>query len=235
MRTFLSLLLTMQMLEGFASPVKSTIAFRETIAVEDKDSLPYGAVAVEYLAGDGASWIDTGIVPDNSIEIEVTAQGSDSSSPYLIGFGPNADNPYQWVIIIRYANPYGQCVFVRGIYDYKYRVPIRSMTTIRLTKTNIIVNGVPSDYPGADVSPRAGCRVYVFAGGGTTKAFGICNSGIHIRDAKVFKGGECVWDGRAVKFKNENGLWEGAMLDMVSGELFRNAGSGTFTIGPDVR
>ena len=36
-----------------------------------------------------------------------------------------------------------------------------------------------------------------------------------------------------VRFTNENGVTEGAMFDRVSGELFRNAGSGAFTIGPD--
>ena len=235
MRIFLTILFTMTMLAATAAPIKSVIASRETVNAVDKSSLPYGAIAVDYLAGDGASWIDTGIVPDNSIEIEVTAQGSDSSSPILIGFGPNGDW-HENTILIRYARVYSRCIFVRGYYDGgKLRIPISSMTTIRLTKTSIIVDGVPRDFPGADVSPKAGCKVYVFAGGGTTKAFWICNSGIHIRDAKVYRDGECVWDGIAVKFKNENGIWEGAMLDIVSGELYRNAGSGTFTIGPDVR
>lgn len=37
----------------------------------------------------------------------------------------------------------------------------------------------------------------------------------------------------AVRFTNENGVSEGAMYDRVSGELFRNAGTGAFIIGPD--
>ena len=37
----------------------------------------------------------------------------------------------------------------------------------------------------------------------------------------------------AVRFTNENGVSEGAMYDCVSGELFRNAGTGAFIIGPD--
>ena len=36
-----------------------------------------------------------------------------------------------------------------------------------------------------------------------------------------------------VRFTNENGVSEGAMYDRVSGELFRNAGTGAFIIGPD--
>lgn len=37
-----------------------------------------------------------------------------------------------------------------------------------------------------------------------------------------------------VRFTNENGVSEGAMYDKVSGQLFRNAGTGAFVIGPDV-
>ena len=36
-----------------------------------------------------------------------------------------------------------------------------------------------------------------------------------------------------VRFTNENGVSEGAMYDRVSGQLFRNAGTGAFIIGPD--
>lgn len=36
-----------------------------------------------------------------------------------------------------------------------------------------------------------------------------------------------------IRFTNENGVSEGAMYDRVSGQLFRNAGQGSFVIGPD--
>lgn len=36
-----------------------------------------------------------------------------------------------------------------------------------------------------------------------------------------------------VRFTNENGVSEGAIYDRVSGQLFRNAGTGAFIIGPD--
>jgi hypothetical protein len=37
----------------------------------------------------------------------------------------------------------------------------------------------------------------------------------------------------SVRFTNEQGVSEGAMYDRVSGAMFRNAGTGAFTIGPD--
>ena len=36
-----------------------------------------------------------------------------------------------------------------------------------------------------------------------------------------------------VRFTNEDGVSEGAMYDKVSGQLYRNAGTGAFIIGPD--
>ena len=36
-----------------------------------------------------------------------------------------------------------------------------------------------------------------------------------------------------VRFTNELGETEGAMFDRVSGQLFRNDGTGAFIIGPD--
>ena len=36
-----------------------------------------------------------------------------------------------------------------------------------------------------------------------------------------------------VRFTNEDGVSEGAMYDKVSGQLYRNAGTGAFVIGPD--
>ena len=36
-----------------------------------------------------------------------------------------------------------------------------------------------------------------------------------------------------VRFTNEQGVSEGAMYDRVSGQLFRNSGTGSFVIGPD--
>lgn len=37
-----------------------------------------------------------------------------------------------------------------------------------------------------------------------------------------------------VRFTNELGVSEGAMFDKVTKKLFRNAGTGSFVIGPDV-
>lgn len=37
-----------------------------------------------------------------------------------------------------------------------------------------------------------------------------------------------------VRFTNEQGVSEGAMYDRVSGQLFRNSGTGAFSFGTDI-
>lgn len=46
--------------------------------------------------------------------------------------------------------------------------------------------------------------------------------------------GEAVFDMIPYRFKNEDGIDEGAFYDMISGELYRNQGTGSFVIGPDI-
>lgn len=51
---------------------------------------------------------------------------------------------------------------------------------------------------------------------------------------RVYSGDELVFYFQPVRFLNENRQWEGAVLDLISGELFRNQGTGSFAIGPDL-
>jgi hypothetical protein len=226
---------------ALAAPIRSMLASRggEYTEEEPPYPLPDGVVAVEYLEGDGNSYIDTGIVPNNSVEIEVEARRTNGGGmPYLMGFGPDNDAPYAWAVLIRYASSaYGACIFVRGTYsasNVKVGITKDSFTKIRLTKTSVVVNDEVRAFSGADVIVQQGCRVYVFAGGGRNKPFGICPSGFLIRRASVFQDGECVWYGIPVRFVNEDGIWEGAMYDIISEELFYNQGTGAFIIGPDL-
>ena len=50
---------------------------------------------------------------------------------------------------------------------------------------------------------------------------------------KISNGSVLVRDFIPVRFTNEQGVSEGAMYDHVSGQLFRNQGTGSFVIGPD--
>lgn len=51
---------------------------------------------------------------------------------------------------------------------------------------------------------------------------------------KIQKSGKLIINLIPVRFTNELGQTEGAMFDKVTGKLFRNQGTGSFVIGPDV-
>ena len=59
-------------------------------------------------------------------------------------------------------------------------------------------------------------------------------SSVKIAYMQFFENGSLVRDFIPVRFTNELGQSEGAMYDKVSRQLFRNAGTGQFVIGPDV-
>ena len=54
-----------------------------------------------------------------------------------------------------------------------------------------------------------------------------------ITSSKIYIDGVIARDFIPVRFTNEQGVSEGAMYDRVSGQLFRNSGTGAFTVGPD--
>ena len=54
-----------------------------------------------------------------------------------------------------------------------------------------------------------------------------------VKTARIVSMGSVLFDAIPVRFTNENGVSEGAMYDRVSGNLFRNAGTSSFIIGPD--
>lgn len=55
-----------------------------------------------------------------------------------------------------------------------------------------------------------------------------------IYSCRLYSGGAMTHDFVPIRFLNEDGEWEGAMYDFVSGELFRNQGTGAFSYGPDL-
>ena len=70
--------------------------------------------------------------------------------------------------------------------------------------------------------------------------FGIRENGhvAQLSEAKIYElkftlNSTTLRDFIPVRLTNDNGKSEGVMYDKVSGQLFRNAGTGAFIIGPD--
>ena len=192
--------------------------------------LPYDA-EVEYLESTGTQWIDTGVYGaynrGTEIDFAVTSIQSEKGIFGCRGF-PR------------------QCIILAG--DY-FRYDLGSGSTYRYEQTTArrVVSYNPSSHVVTDSvygvfrwddSPSEFSEtpdtMTIFA----DKRDGAIVSASRITSMRLY--GFRVWDSSGnlldvipVRFTNELGESEGAMYDRVSGQLFRNAGTGAFTIGPD--
>ena len=89
-----------------------------------------------------------------------------------------------------------------------------------------VVQGV-EDFTAND----SGFGIFNYLRAGVAKA---TPSGPKVHWIKILTNDSLDFDLIPVRFTNENGVSEGAMYDRVSGQLFRNQGTGAFIIGPDV-
>lgn len=196
--------------------------------------LPYDA-EVEYLQSTGTQWIDTGkyITIDTKVETEcavmttwlnVALFGASNGSSLTSGeISLNTDANRFFICLptgpssstyLGVKSPYDQNTFYGIVYD-------RSHVEIGGTATGITWNAnyVPSRTAYIFASNRGGAEAKTQA---KVKYFRMTTNGVV--DVDLIP----------VRFTNSNGQSEGAMYDRVSRKLFRNAGTGAFTIGPDV-
>lgn len=198
--------------------------------------LPYDA-EVEYLESTGTQWIDTGYVYNADSKFVCDAMlMSVPSDTFAVMFG--ALQNYSGVFIAlnntvpiqaRFgANSVGNIVSdlsvqnavgVRHKYELSARrlaidddVFTRSGFTPYTVNRSIWLCSCNDSYSGNLNRRPCSLRVYAFA---------------------IYNGDVLVRDFIPVRFTNELGQSEGAMYDRVSGQLFRNAGTGAFVIGPD--
>lgn len=186
----------------------------------DKSTLPYDA-EVEYLQGDGAAYIDTGVNFQSSqtvTEIKVVVPSIPSSTSILWGafMDNNPKRPSvqvgvrsegKWHI----TSAYSQDMSVSGA-SHLGNITLNTLYTIT------VAYSAQSDGTNA--------TAYIFARNNDTGAY--LPSNVRIYGLKITKGNTLVRDFIPVR---KDGA--GYMYDKVSGELFGNAGTGSFTLGPD--
>ena len=188
--------------------------------------LPYDA-EVEYLESTGTQWIDTGYTPSGPTTFNLSATFTPTSSEFDF-FGA--------------YRLYTQGSMICGCYNkfvFGYNPPNSRIDSASLGSAEIYAK---IEYSLGQSSRTLKVNGTTYSGNGATFSnlevtlfrsnfIGIfkCHA-FQIYDAN----GILVRDFQPVRFTNENGQSEGAMYDRVSRKLFRNAGTGSFTIGPDV-
>lgn len=206
---------------GFSALHKSNLAAKSTSLV-DVDNL----IEVEYIESTGAQWIDTGIVPSNSvisIEMKVDSLGASWCSWFSCA-GTQCT-------ACRYAQSsllWAELKGAQGRFDGSSIIP----------RTVIKIDSANNTYTKDDTTKALGgsgqitSSLFLFGkNGGNGDATGC--SKVKIYWITIEREGEKILDFLPVRFRNEIGLMEGAMYDRVTGEVFRNQGTGSFIIGPD--
>lgn len=194
--------------------------------------LPYDA-EVEYLESSGTQWINTGhaVNYNNYVgsEFEVRFQLLEATSLDTKLFGA-----IQGLML---ATRLGNWRTMIGVNFVDSGVPVdTNVHTVRITESKTYMDwdklNSQSMWRSSD---NLGGPLYLFAAMSTmTNPPSIQTRSAHREfSAKISRDGIDVFNSIPVRFTNENGESEGAMYDRVSGQLFRNAGTGAFIIGPD--
>lgn len=215
-----------------ASPVRSIIGGRNTVLAKG-ENLPYDA-EVEYLESTGTQWIDTGFCfsDDGSIPNNIA---------FAIRFMVFSRNGRAFYINQRFP---GVSVII-GCGDVANRAvtgwlcsvqveasassPVNNVRSAHMDWDALTVDGIEYPYE----THNQNCPVlplYLFAETGGSGLVGLFS-------ARIYSFWACGANGEIdlipVRFTNELGVSEGAMYDRVSGQLFRNAGTGAFLFGQD--
>ena len=202
---------------------------RQFFEARKSTPLPYDA-EVEYLQGDGNAYIDTGLTP---------ARGSTVKLDGMVGFATGS--MYRRFVysdgnasVAHYSEFNADGLFgTGGAYAQIQLSPgvmYAASTTIASDRydTEIEVDGVTYTASTTSFSSSYWGDIILFRLNNSYRG-----AGQRLGRTKIYVNDELKFDFQPVRFTNELGVTEGAMYDRVSGQLFRNAGTGNFSYGAD--
>lgn len=222
---------------AIGNPIRGAVAARN--GTETFESLPYDS-EVEYIESTGTQYIDTGVIAkspcaiscdfvwtalsDNALLIGAANTSALSTKAlYAIGQYPRG----KW--FIRFGNVYSSVSNTGDI-----RSGEMNSVIVVLEKNNVsrIIGGQTSVSLIGQAEQNVGLPFFLFAI--NRNGVDSFHSSARVYGLQMFSNGVLVRDMIPVRVTNDLGGVEGAMYDRVTGELFRNAGSGSFIVGPDV-
>ena len=200
---------------ALAAPIRSLLASRGGEYTEEEELV---IVPVEYIESTGTQWIDLGIVLDTEIEFSIDFQPTirQSWERYVLG---------------------GRKIRFMYYYGYRIYIYINSNTALGdMINTAALARGT---FKKEGDTYTYGRQTYTYEGDyvadNTTASLparnGQNNSGLAVR---LFSAQIGDLDLIPVRFTNSHGEDEGAMYDLATDKLFRNQGTGSFIIGPDL-
>ena len=211
---------------GNDKALPNPFGFRRRLMMVGSSALPYD-VEVEYLQSDGDSWIDTGVIPGSDYGYIIDCEILNTTSGNItcpIG-SLNAWQSKMWGCQHKFDN--NGFMFA---YSNKYANSgrkISSRNVIKYYKGTVGVSAYTATLSGVD-----------FEGEYTATLFGW-----NVAGDIVYQSPSKIWSAK-IYYQTEDNLIRdfipvrvgnvGYMYDRVTGRLFGNLGTGSFTLGPDV-
>ena len=161
-------------------------------------------------------------------------EGGDGQYAKIIGYTPGFSNLiYAHWFGKGHAIPFG-CTNFTAVAGYGRFFASNGLPWDSQGDHNIFFDGVNQlvdneKYPQNIYTAVASGDLWIFARSDTE----VIGDGVLYSWKEITPDGVKVIDIIPVRFTNEDGVSEGAMFDKVSGQLFRNAGTGALVIGPD--
>ena len=223
-----------------AALIRSLVAGRHISATGTR--LPYDA-EVAYLESTGTQWIDTGYHVIAGLGCEIS------------GAVPSGHGTWRYYPFLGWTNDYqggGQYTrtFRVGMYvnsapttaqfavgdgrvamsDIAYSSGFGTVFTLEYNSQDntFDLDGTTINNPNTLTYETETRNVKTMPLFGERNNNNFSGGSVRIREAKFFYNGMLAKDLIAVRFTNELGQTEGAMYDRVSGQLFRNQGTGAF-------
>lgn len=228
-RIAIALLVTFISFISYAQPIKGLLGAK-AIEYSDEKELPYEA-EVAYIGCDGGQYIDTGVDIFGAFSFDYDVCGSslypvaeqrifstEGTSPtydlYLLNSTKYQCRPSNINVVVEAGD------VIRGLYQDGI---VRLYVNGEIKAQKAIAFTPVASHKTLYLMCRANNIASIFRLKGRFYYAILAIDGTRIRDMVP------------VRFRNEQGISEGAMFDKVTGQLFRNQGTGSFSIGPDVR
>ena len=185
-------------------------------------SLPSGYKRLEYIQSSGTQYINTGFKPNQNTKIELdvlSAEGTSSNIPYIFGTQDSSNNYFVATWVLGYGN--GMVTTGINLYDGKFHV-VKVENGALYKDGSIIAQRTISSF-------SIGVPIFLFAVNSSRQSmgYGACK----LRSCKIYNNGILVRD--FIPCKNSSGVI--GLWDDVNSAFYQNAGTGTFTSGPEVK
>ena len=229
---------------NIASHIVSSVAYEMGSGIRPVKDEKYDS-KIEYLSGDGHQYIDTNIVPDSSTGIKVTLNPdiynyTGENDTYIVGLRDGSNSNTRWCLGKAGDANWGKAGVYYGYGNYAYfgvsqldndrYYPYGTTFTLSLNFLNskYAVNGERDSISLPSTMPFTATNVIRIFGSSGVDANYTKYAG-KIYSVQISQGNQIVMDLIPVRVGNV-----GYMFDKISGNLYGNDGTGSFTLGPDV-